>query len=343
MNVGTINQTNVPIRFFINGTLTNTTNKNLTAGQIDSVSNNWTPVTAGSYTLMYVSALATDSNKANDTVRITVNVASGIAPVCEGFTTTTYPPSGWSTAYSGTLYWVRATVSGYGINEGSSEFDFYDASAGTTQGLITAGFPATTGNTDSLKFQHAYCTYQTENDQLEIQTSTNNGTTWVTLVTLNGGVSGQLVTAPPQTSVFTPNASQWSSKTFPVPIGTNKLRFNAISAYGNNLYLDSICVVTPVGVINPAGLIPGQFSLSQNYPNPFNPSTSISYSIPKAGHVEMKIYNTLGEEVTVLVNEMKQPGVYKVDFNASNLASGIYFYRITSADFTDVKKMVVIK
>jgi hypothetical protein len=99
----------------------------------------------------------------------------------------------------------------------------------------------------------------------------------------------------------------------------------------------------PVGISSSPEAIPCYYLLEQNYPNPFNPSTSISYSIPKAGHVEMKIYNTLGEEVTVLVNEMKQPGVYKVDFNASNLASGIYFYRITSADFTDVKKMVVIK
>lgn len=343
MNVGSLNQTNVPFRFFINGILTDTTNKNLTSGQIDSVSYNWTPVTAGSFTLMYVSALAADSNRINDTVRVTVNVTAGIAPVCEGFTSTTYPPAGWNIVYTGTLYWTRETVSGYGTGTGSSKFNFYNAGPGITQGLITAQFPATTGNTDSLKFQHAYCTYQTENDQLELQTSTDSGASWITLVTLNGGVAGALVTAPPQTGVFTPSASQWGSKVFALPIGTNRIRFNAISAYGNNLFLDSICVVTPVGTINPAGLVPGQFSLSQNYPNPFNPVTSISYSIQKSGHVELKIYNVLGEETAALVNEMKQPGIYKVNFDASNFASGVYFYRIISGDFTDVKKMVLIK
>ncbi len=299
---------------------------------------------------MYVSALAADSNKANDTVRVTVDVTAGIAPVCEGFTSTTYPPSGWSIVYTGTLYWTRETVSGFGNGTGSTKFNFYNAGPGVTQGLITAQFPATTGNTDSLRFSHAYCTYMTENDQLELQTSPDSGVSWITLVTLNGGVAGALVTAPPQTGVFTPNASQWGSKVFALPIGTNKIRFNAISAYGNNLFLDSICVVTPVGTINPAGLVPGQFSLSQNYPNPFNPVTSISYSIPKAGHVELKIYNVLGEETAVLVNEMKQPGIYKVNFDASNLSSGVYFYRIifrqggsSTGDFTDVKKMVLIK
>jgi hypothetical protein len=99
----------------------------------------------------------------------------------------------------------------------------------------------------------------------------------------------------------------------------------------------------PVGLINNTGTIPSYYNLSQSYPNPFNPVTSISYSIPRAGHVELKIYNVLGEETAVLVNEMKQPGIYKVNFDASNYASGVYFYRITSGDFTDVKKMVVIK
>jgi hypothetical protein len=89
--------------------------------------------------------------------------------------------------------------------------------------------------------------------------------------------------------------------------------------------------------------IPNYYSLSQNYPNPFNPSTSIKYTIPKAGIVTLKVYDVLGKEIALLVNETKQPGVYNVDFNASNLASGIYFYRIDAGDFSSVKKMILVK
>jgi hypothetical protein len=89
--------------------------------------------------------------------------------------------------------------------------------------------------------------------------------------------------------------------------------------------------------------IPKEYSLSQNYPNPFNPSTTIKYSLPKDGLVTMKIYDLAGREVAKLVNEVKKAGNYQVQFNASNLASGVYFYRIQSNDFVMTKRMVLIK
>ncbi|OGU76678.1 MAG: hypothetical protein A2V93_01480, partial [Ignavibacteria bacterium RBG_16_34_14] len=89
--------------------------------------------------------------------------------------------------------------------------------------------------------------------------------------------------------------------------------------------------------------IPLKYSLEQNYPNPFNPSTLISYNIPKEGFVTLKVYNLLGQLVKTLVNEHQSPGNYKVNFNASNLSSGVYFYGITSGEFSNVKKMIFIK
>jgi hypothetical protein len=89
--------------------------------------------------------------------------------------------------------------------------------------------------------------------------------------------------------------------------------------------------------------IPVNFSLGQNYPNPFNPLTTINYSIREAGNVEIKVYDLLGREVAVLVNDFKQAGNYEVTLNAQNLSSGIYFYRMTSGNFTDVKRMVLVK
>ena len=81
----------------------------------------------------------------------------------------------------------------------------------------------------------------------------------------------------------------------------------------------------------------------QNYPNPFNPTTVISYSIPMEGLVTLKVYNTLGEEVINLVNEVKQAGNYEVKFDASKFPSGIYFYKLQGGDFVKVKKMMLLK
>ncbi len=94
-------------------------------------------------------------------------------------------------------------------------------------------------------------------------------------------------------------------------------------------------------VINPE--LPKKYDLSQNYPNPFNPVTRINFAIPKQGFVTLKIYDVTGREVKVLVNEFKQAGYYTVDFNGSSLASGVYFCRIQSNDFTHTKRMVLIK
>lgn len=88
---------------------------------------------------------------------------------------------------------------------------------------------------------------------------------------------------------------------------------------------------------------PVSFSLSQNFPNPFNPSTMIQYSIPEAQNVELKVYDLLGREVQTLVNTVQNPGSYNVMFNAQNLSSGVYFYRLTAGSYTDVKKMTLIK
>ncbi len=92
-----------------------------------------------------------------------------------------------------------------------------------------------------------------------------------------------------------------------------------------------------------------EFELKQNYPNPFNPITTIEYTLPasragvKGELVQLKIYNLLGREVTTLVNEIKQPGVHQVTFNASNLSSGIYYYQLMYASFIQTKKMILLK
>jgi len=89
--------------------------------------------------------------------------------------------------------------------------------------------------------------------------------------------------------------------------------------------------------------IPSNFSLSQNFPNPFNPSTIISYSVPKASFVAIKVYDLLGREVVTLVNEQKSVGNYQVEFNAKGLPSGIYFYKMDAGNFSETKKLLLLK
>lgn len=89
--------------------------------------------------------------------------------------------------------------------------------------------------------------------------------------------------------------------------------------------------------------MPTDYELDQNYPNPFNPSTQINYSIPESGLVKLDIINTIGQKVATLVNERKTAGNHMVEFDASGLASGVYFYSLTSGDFTQTRKMLLIK
>ncbi|HSD62241.1 MAG TPA: Omp28-related outer membrane protein [Ignavibacteriaceae bacterium] len=98
-------------------------------------------------------------------------------------------------------------------------------------------------------------------------------------------------------------------------------------------------------VVNTEGTknIPYTFSLDQNYPNPFNPSTKITYAISKTSHTTLKIFDVLGNEVTTLVNGEKQAGKYEVEFNASDLSSGVYFYQLQSGGLMQTRKMVVLK
>ncbi|HLX12976.1 MAG TPA: T9SS type A sorting domain-containing protein, partial [Bacteroidota bacterium] len=99
---------------------------------------------------------------------------------------------------------------------------------------------------------------------------------------------------------------------------------------------------TPQGVKTPKNA-PFTYALHQNYPNPFNPTTKLQYSIQKGSVVTLKVYNVIGQELVTLVNEKQNAGVHEVTFDASQLSSGIYFYRITADNFVSTKKMTLIK
>jgi 5-hydroxyisourate hydrolase-like protein (transthyretin family) len=100
---------------------------------------------------------------------------------------------------------------------------------------------------------------------------------------------------------------------------------------------------TLTGIESLAAQIPNDYELYQNYPNPFNPSTNIRFQIKEPNFITLKIFNILGKEIATLVNEKKSPGTYEVKFNAGNLPSGIYFYKLSAGDFTDTRRLLLLK
>ncbi|EFK96775.1 hypothetical protein LDC_1189 [sediment metagenome] len=102
-----------------------------------------------------------------------------------------------------------------------------------------------------------------------------------------------------------------------------------------------------INVIQPTGvddqILVNSFELLQNYPNPFNPTTKISWQSPMGRQQILKIYDVLGNEVAIIVNEWKEPGKHSVEFNATGLSSGIYYYQLTAGDFIGIRKMILAK
>lgn len=132
-----------------------------------------------------------------------------------------------------------------------------------------------------------------------------------------------LITGDGRSAPFTPTGSWFASRAL---TGLIRYILSPISAVGNN-----------------GSKSPNSFKLSQNYPNPFNPTTKISFRIPKNGFVTLKVYDITGKEVAVLVNESLSPGTYETTFDASQFTSGVYFYRLSTKDFSETKKMLLIK
>jgi hypothetical protein len=188
------------------------------------------------------------------------------------------------------------------------------------------------GNTDTL-FKPSK-TYPVKGD--------NDTTTGLVLA-----VPGAGDTDVDSTAISKPTSGKHWSVTFQGVLGqssvdsTTGFQFVAISA--GDVKFDSLVTGIDLGPLTEGGALPTVYGLSQNYPNPFNPSTRIEFALPKAGPVEVKIYNTLGQEVATLVSETMGVGNHTVVFNAGNLASGLYFYRIQAGQFTSVKKMMLVK
>jgi hypothetical protein len=113
------------------------------------------------------------------------------------------------------------------------------------------------------------------------------------------------------------------------------------SDFTDDQFLFGLDVTKPVSVED--NFIAHKFELAQNYPNPFNPTTTIRYELPEESFVTIKVYDVIGNEIFVLVNDEKVAGRYEVDFDGKDLSSGVYFYTLKTANFKETRKMILLK
>uniref|UniRef100_A0A7V2ZME3 M28 family peptidase n=1 Tax=Ignavibacterium album TaxID=591197 RepID=A0A7V2ZME3_9BACT len=187
---------------------------------------------------------------------------------------------------------------------------------------LTAFTAISNGNNVELNWSTAT---ETNNSGFEIQriqmSEVKSQNSWQSI----GFVNGKGTTSEPQYYSFTDKNLNAGTYTYRL----KQVDFDGSFEYSNEIEVDV--------------LSPDKFVLEQNYPNPFNPTTIISWQSPISGYQTLKVYDILGNEVVTLVNEYKEAGKYKIEFDASNIPSGIYYYKISAGSFSDVKKMMVIK
>jgi hypothetical protein len=161
--------------------------------------------------------------------------------------------------------------------------------------------------------------------------------------------SGPVIIRKDGTHTFTQLASEVSQGRTLIPLGANISYLRGVVMFSGNRYKIVPRSNTDFGTITtgiaPEYLseIPGQYALSQNYPNPFNPTTVIEFSLPTTQFVSVKVYNILGQEVETLMNGVQNAGTYTLRFDASKLVSGVYFYRVQAGQFSQTRKMLLMK
>jgi hypothetical protein len=186
--------------------------------------------------------------------------------------------------------------------------------------------------------------------------SANNDTTFIRLAITGGGVNENNDGTPTGIDIGA-EYTTWVQLNFTI-LSTDAFRTltiapgsNAISLFanhGNNPntgVLNSQQLSTPDNAtdVRTGQELPARFALEQNYPNPFNPSTTIDFSLARQEHVTLEVFNVLGQRMSTLVNETRPAGTYTEKFDGAGLASGIYFYRMTTGGLTFLKKMLMIK
>ncbi len=320
----------------------------------DTVTLTWQTPVAGAHTITAWSVLASDSNRTNDTVRLTIQVLDTSTVFYESFNGNIFPPPNWVTInrdggalgawFRGgdTSAFVSFEGSGFAANNFQRANGFY-----LDDYLITPAIPGVgqAGRTDSLIFW--------VRSKLNSAPSPNFPDSLMVRLSTTGTDTSNFTIA---IDYFDVPKSGWTRKAYSltsrvpanstVRIAFRYLLYNSgfSGSNGDFVGIDAVQVVRkgPTAV-DDNEQSPARFALEQNYPNPFNPTTEIKYQISEGSHVTLKVFDMVGREVATLVNEEMTAGNYKATFNSTGLASGVYFYRLGAGSFTRTKKMVLMR
>jgi photosystem II stability/assembly factor-like uncharacterized protein len=273
---------------------------------------------------------------------------------------TTNGGTNWAGLTSGTtndLYEVHFIMNNLGYVVGAGGTVRYTTNGGTNWIAQTSG---TTQSLLDVRFSSTFLTNALTSigNNGTIISTTNGGTNWNSQ---NSGTNNDLYEihfsfptvgyAAGQNGTILRTTNGGANWTQSVSGTNNTLRsiYFPIPSTGFSVGLNGTILKTTsgfVGIEPVNNSVPDKFSMAQNYPNPFNPVTKIRFEIPAGNsneNIVLTVYNALGKEVSTLVNGNLQTGVYEIDFDGSNLPSGVYFYKLTAGGFTDVKKMTLIK
>ena len=244
-------------------------------------------------------------------------------------------PTGWTQVITNTnKTWVQGNVTDHNFNQ-IDPTSINSAicpwvAENQDEWLVTPPFALGNGSA-SIEFYAGYSTEWLGAATLNLHITTNGGVNWTQLWSAEN--DGQ--------------AWSWRNRIIDITAYANKqnlkLAWQYVGNDGDIVGLDGVKLLGVATDVDDENIVITDYMLSQNYPNPFNPVTMIEYSVPKISKTTLKIYDILGSEITTLVNEEKRAGVYKIDWDASNLSSGIYFYQLKSGDFIQTKKMLLLK
>jgi CubicO group peptidase (beta-lactamase class C family) len=280
----------------------------------------------------------------NDTIRSIFFINSStpaVSGLFEGFEGNGFPQEGWTLSSSSILQWGETTLTSFSDN-GAGVKNNYEWSGifGEYQDMQLPLLNISSLSNTDFSFDYAYAPYpQNMEDSLQVSVSADCGDTWQTLF-YKGGNS--LRTATYHTKVFYPDGpDEWKHESFSLSgfDGNILIRFRMRYGASNNLYIDNILVGLPTGV--PA--VNGQRSAVSSYPNPFSQTTTIEYILKEESFIRLAVYDLMGQEITVVDEGMRVPGVHKVSFNRKSLTANIYFYTLITKEGQETKKMVVVK
>lgn len=330
-NLGTTPITSMVINQKVNGTTTTVNwTGNLVTGSTANCTLNPMTLTAGSNTIEY-KVVSMNGQPHPSAVRSTVTArmflqTSKVNTVSQSFLAAAFPPQNWAVDNGASTAGFALAQSGANGTIRSAKVDFYNISDAEVDYLYLPrlDLSGVTGSL-ALNFMIAHAQYQTSNDRLRVQVSTNCGTTWTDRFNKAGSA---LSTAPASTAAFTPSSpAQWRTETVDLTSFNGQsdvlIRFQATSNYGNNLYIDEVTFNATVGVLD----LSNAWGLSV-YPNPVNDLAKVKLTMERAAELNLSVRNMLGQ--TVLVQPMGQleSGDHLLDVDFSQLDAGMYLLEI---------------